>query len=74
MPTIDMVATGANIKALVKQNKMKVTDVQDVFGFNTPQAIFKWFRGDAMPTIDNMVILAAMFQTTIDQIIVTTVV
>lgn len=74
MPTIDMVATGANIKALVKQNKMKVTDVQDVFGFNTPQAIFKWFRGDTMPTIDNMVILAAMFQTTIDQIIVTTVV
>ena len=74
MPTIDMVATGANIKALVKQNKMKVTDVKDVFGFNTPQAIFKWFRGDTMPTIDNMVILAAMFQTTIDQIIVTTVV
>lgn len=73
MPTIDMIATGANIKALVKQNKMKVADVQDVFGFNTPQAIFKWFRGDAMPTIDNMVILAAMFQTTIDQIIVTTV-
>lgn len=73
MPTIDMIATGANIKALVKQNKMKVADVQDVFGFNTPQAIFKWFRGDAMPTIDNMVVLAAMFQTTIDQIIVTTV-
>ena len=73
MPTIDMVATGANIKAMVKKNKMKITDVQDIFGFNTPQAIFKWFRGDAMPTIDNMVILAAVFNTTIDNIIVTTV-
>ena len=68
-----MVATGANIKAMVKKNKMKITDVQDIFGFNTPQAIFKWFRGDAMPTIDNMVILAAVFNTTIDNIIVTTV-
>ena len=74
MPTIDMVATGANIKAMVKQNNMKITDVQDIFGFNTPQAIFKWFRGDAMPTIDNMVILATVFNTTIDNIIVTTVI
>lgn len=72
MPTIDMDATGKNIKKIMKENKMTVAKVQDVFGFNTPQAIYKWMRGDAMPTIDNMVILATMFNTTIDTIIVTT--
>ena len=65
-PTIDMIATGANIRALIKGKGLKVTDVQTVFGFNTPQAIFKWMRGDAMPSIDNMVILAHILDVPID--------
>lgn len=71
MATIDMVATGANIKKIMKDRGIKVVDIQDIMGFNTPQAIYKWFRGDAMPTIDNMVVLADVFGTTIDNIIIT---
>ena len=70
-PTINMTATGANIKALIKTKGLKVTDVQTVFGFNTPQAIFKWMRGDAMPSIDNMVKLAHILDVPIDEIIIT---
>ncbi len=69
-PTINMAATGANIKALLKARGLKVADVQIICGFNTPQAIFKWMRGDAMPSIDNLVILAHMLGVTIDQIII----
>ncbi len=58
MMTIDMKATGANIRSYIKSNKMKIADIQSVFGFNTPQAIYKWMRGDTMPTIDNIVVLA----------------
>ena len=47
-PTINMTATGANTRALIKSKGLKVTDVQTILGFNTPQAIFKWMRGDAM--------------------------
>ncbi len=71
MATIDTIATGANIRAMVKAKGMKIADIQNVFGFNTPQAIFKWFRGDAMPTIDNIVIMADIFGVKIDDIIVT---
>ena len=70
MPTINMAATGANIKALIKNKGLRVADVQIRCGFNTPQAIFKWMRGDAMPSIDNLVILAHLLGVTIDQIIV----
>ena len=38
MATIDMKATGANIRAYIKNNKMKIAEVRAVFGFNTPQA------------------------------------
>lgn len=69
-PTIDMIATGANIRALIKGKGLKVADVQTILGFNTPQAIFKWMRGDAMPSIDNMVILAHLLDVTIDEILI----
>ena len=69
-PTIDMIATGANIRALIKGKGLKVADVQTVFGFNTPQAIFKWLRGDALPSVDNLVILAHLLDVTSDEILI----
>ena len=52
-----MEATGANIKSLIKANGLKISEIQAVYGFNTPQSIFKWMRGEAMPSVDNLVIL-----------------
>ena len=70
MITVNMAATGANIKNMMKARNIKVKDVQAVCGFGTPQAIFKWMRGDCMPTIDNMLIIADMFGCTMDDIVV----
>ena len=70
IPVINMTATGKNIMRLRKNAGMTVKDLQDVFGFTTPQAIYKWQRGTAMPTLDNMVALAAVFGVTIDEILV----
>lgn len=70
MPTIDMMATGRNIVRLRENAGMTVKDIQDIFGFATPQAIYKWQHGTAMPTIDNLVVLAAIFDVTVDQILV----
>ena len=70
MPTIDMVATGKNIERLRKNAGISVRDLQDVFGFGNPQAIYKWQHGTAMPTIDNLVVLAALLQVKIDDILV----
>lgn len=70
MPTVDMVATGKNIEMLRKAAGISVRDLQDVFGFGTPQAIYKWQHGAAMPTIDNLVVLAAVLQVKIDDILI----
>ena len=70
IPTIDMVATGKKIVALRDAAGLTVRDLQDVFGFATPQAIYKWQHGTALPTIDNLVILAAIFDVAMDDIIV----
>ena len=70
IPVIDMTATGMNIARLRKNAGMTVRDLQAVFGFATPQAIYKWQRGEAMPTLDNMIVLAAVFNVTVDEILV----
>ncbi len=71
IPTIDMVRTGQNINRLRKQAGVSVKDLQEVFGFATPQAIYKWQHGAALPTIDNLVVLAAVLGVRIDDILVT---
>lgn len=70
MPAIDMAATGRNIVRLREAAGLTVRDLQDIFGFATPQAIYKWQHGTAMPTIDNLVVLAAVLDVTMDDIIV----
>ncbi len=70
MPAIDMVATGRNIAKMRQNAGLTVKDLQIFFGFTTPQAIYKWQHGTAMPTIDNLVALAMIFGVTMDDIIV----
>ena len=70
MPAIDMVATGRNIAKMRQNAGLTVKDLQIFFGFTTPQAIYKWQHGTAMPTIDNLVALAMIFGVTMDEIIV----
>ena len=71
LPTIDMIRTGQNITRLRRQAGLSVRDLQDIFGFATPQAIYKWQQGVALPTIDNLVVLAAVLQVRMDDIVVT---
>ena len=70
-PTIDLVLTGANITNLRKAAGLSVHDLQMVFGFNSPQAIYKWQNGTTLPTIDNLIVLAALLHVRIDDILVT---
>ena len=70
VPGIDLTATGQNIKNLRVAAGISVRDLQAILGFTNPQAIYKWQNGDCMPSIDNLVILAAVLGVTVDQILV----
>ena len=69
LPTINMIRTGQNIHRLRKQAGLTVRNLQDIFGFATPQAIYKWQQGVALPTIDNLVVLASVLQVRLDDIL-----
>ncbi len=70
IPTIDMIKTGQNINYLRQHAGLSVKDLQNIFGFSTPQAIYKWQHGTALPTIDNLIVLAKVFDVMVDDILV----
>lgn len=71
MRVIDTVATGATIKAMMKKRNLTVIDIQSRCCLQTQMAVYKWLRGDSIPTIDNLVILAELFGCKIDDLIKT---
>lgn len=70
IPTINMAGTGQRISDLRRAAGLSVKDLQDIFGFATPQAIYKWQHGTAMPTLDNLVVLSVVLGVAIDDILV----
>ena len=69
-PTIDLVATGKNIIKLREESGLSVRDLQNIFRFASPQAIYKWQHGTALPTIDNLIVLSAIFKVSMEEIII----
>lgn len=70
IPIINMTKTGQNIVKLRQQNGLSVKELQEMFGFATPQAIYKWQHGTSMPSIDNLIVLAQIFRVQMEDIIV----
>ena len=69
-PVIDLVATGENILRLRKARGLSVRDLQEWFGFEEPQAIYKWQRGKSLPTVDNLYALGALLNVPMEEILV----
>ena len=69
VPVVDMKLTGKNIAALRKQRGISVRELQEMLGFATPQSIYKWQRGETLPTIENLIALSYIFSVPVDEII-----
>ncbi len=67
---IDVDATAKRLDELRIERNLSIKDIQNHFNFYTPQAVYKWMNGQALPTIDNLVILADLFKVTVDEMLV----
>ena len=69
-PTINVKATGARIRQLRKEKGIKVTELSEFMGFSEPQAVYKWQRGETLPSVDNLFALSRILETNIEDILV----
>ena len=71
-PAIDPEATGRQIVRLRKERGLTVRDMQNWFGFDAPQAIYKWQKGQTLPSVDNLYALSTLLGAPIKDILVPT--
>lgn len=62
--------TGKRIKRLLLENGYTIREIQGAFGFENPQAIYKWISGKSLPSLDNFIILSRLLHTSIEDILV----
>lgn len=71
LPRISLIKTGERIEQLRKKNGLSVKQLAMILGLNSTQSIYKWQRGDALPTLEHLLILSIVFDVPIDSIVVT---
>ena len=69
-PVIDLVATGNNIRRLRVERGLSVKDLQRFFGFEEPRAVYKWQKGETLPSVDNLYALGFLLETPLEAILV----
>ena len=67
---IDAPATGRTIRRLRMAAGYTVRQVQEVCGLASAQAVYKWQWGEALPSLDNMAVLARLLEVKMEDIIV----
>ena len=66
---VDVKLTGQNIASLRAMRGISVRDLQEMLGIATPQAIYKWQRGETLPSIENLAALSCVLSVPIDEIL-----
>ncbi len=69
-PIINLQATGRCIEEQRRRAGLSVRELQDYFGFEYPQAIYKWQRGECLPTVDNLLALAKILRVSMEDLLV----
>ena len=69
-PVIDMEATGRNIRRLRKEKGVSVRELSLFLGLSDVRAVYKWQRGETLPSTDNLLALSRYLGTTIEEILV----
>ena len=58
--TMDMLMTGQLIKRIVSERGYSVSEIQEKLGLSCPQPIYRWYKGQNLPSVDNLYILSSM--------------
>ena len=53
--------TGERLRKLMEINKMSVRELQEELDVDSPQAVYKWINGKAIPSLENLLTLSRLF-------------
>lgn len=66
---INLNATGANLRNLMKEKNVKVLDVASIL-LTSPQSVYSWLNGHSIPSVDNLLNLAGILNVSMEDILI----
>ncbi|MBO5320041.1 MAG: helix-turn-helix transcriptional regulator [Ruminococcus sp.] len=70
MRNIDIERTGKQLKKCCKERGIKPSDIQKALSLHNPQAVYKWFRGESLPSIENLCTVADLLHLPIEALLI----
>lgn len=66
---VDKRATGLNIYRLVENSKMTREEIAEFLELNSPRVIYDWTNGSKLPSVENLLNLAKLFNVQVEDIL-----
>lgn len=68
--SIDQAKTGLILKMMLKAAGYDVKYIQEYLHFSCPQSIYRWFRGKALPSVENLCALSKLLGVHMEDLLV----
>ena len=70
MYQISKMETGKRIRKLMTELGVTVREVQEGMNLESPQAVYKWLNGKALPSVENLVVLGKLLHVPVEELVV----
>lgn len=67
---IDMFRTGKNIEKMIRNAGYDVKYIQSYLQLSCPQPIYRWFKGQILPTVDHLFMLSKLLKVHMEDLLV----
>ena len=68
--TVDAVLTGRKIKRLLTEKGCSVRKLQTLLNLSCPQPVYRWMKGQALPSIDSLYMMHRIFGIHMEEMLV----
>lgn len=69
MARISKVETGKKIRKLLAEYGLTVRDIQEELELDSPQSVYKWLNGKALPSLENLMVLSRVLDVPMEKIL-----
>lgn len=59
-PNIHQTGTGIYLKILLRKRGYAVKDIQRILHLSCPQPVYRWFKGQVLPSVDHLYALSKL--------------
>ncbi|MCD8362929.1 MAG: helix-turn-helix domain-containing protein [Lachnospiraceae bacterium] len=69
-PDIDLQKTGRHIKCMIRKAGFSVREIQEYLHLSCPQPIYRWFRGQTLPSLNHVYALSRLLHVHMEDLLV----